>query len=724
MLDRDKCTVSDEALENRAKSIISQMSLKEKVFALSGNWQMIRDIVVYKRTYNPVPIESHGDKRLGLDPIAFTDGPRGVIMGHSTCFPVSMARAASFDRELEQQIGDAIGQEARAQGANYFGGVCVNLLMHPAGGRAQEGYGEDPYLTGEMGSQLVRGVQKNNVMACAKHFALNNMENRRFHVSVDCSERTLREVYLPQFKKCVDAGCASLMGSYNRFRGEQASESKHLLTDILRNDWGFEGFTITDFIFALRSGAKAIMAGMDVEMPFPVHFGLELKRDVEKGILEEKYLDRALMRMIKTVLAFENTPDPMRYDKSLICNQNHINLARKAAEEGMVLIKNDGVLPFDRSVKRVLVVGHLASEPNTGDHGSSSVYPPYVVTALDGIRRYLGDDSEVVQVNEKDLDIARELAPKYDAVIYVLGNDYNDEGEYVVPDESINPIEYMAAGFKNNGHPLMGAMMRKAAGKSDQAMSSYTSSDEGVVGGDRKSLHLRPAEIKAIEELKGLNPNTVVTLVCGSMIMTREWEEDVPAILYSFYSGMEGGNALAAILWGDVNPSGKLPFTIPTDEKHLPKVDFENADEIYYDYYHGYRKLDHEGNAADHPFGFGLSYTTFAYGEPTAALTEDGVDVTFTVKNTGKRYGTEVAELYVAVPESTVERHVRELKGFKRVPLAPGEEKSVTIHVPFDELKYYDEATGQWVLEQTKYAFEGGPCDDAAKLKTAEIAIG
>ena len=221
---------------------------------------MLRDTFLYKRAYNPVPIETYGNRKIGLSPIKFTDGPRGVVMGKSTAFPVSMARAASFDRSLEERIGNAIGIEARAGKANYFGGVCINLLMHPAGGRAQESYGEDPFLVGEMGASLVKGVQKHNVMACAKHYAVNNMENKRFSVNVNCSERTLREVYLPHFKKAFDAGAASVMGSYNRFRGEQASENAHLLTDILRNDWGFEGFAITDFIFALRDGAKALKA--------------------------------------------------------------------------------------------------------------------------------------------------------------------------------------------------------------------------------------------------------------------------------------------------------------------------------------------------------------------------------------------------------------------------------------------------------------------------------
>ncbi len=715
-----ECSLSEEQIQAKAQQLLKKMNLKEKVFFLSGNWHMIRDSILYKRTYNPVPIESHGNKRLKIAPVAFTDGPRGVVMGNSTCFPVSMARAASFDRELERKIGDAIGKEARAQGSNYFAGVCVNLLMHPAGGRAQESYGEDPFLIGEMGAQLVRGVQEHNVMACAKHYAVNNMENRRFYVDVDCSDRTLREVYLPHFKKCVDAGCASLMGSYNKFRGDQASESKTLLTDILRDEWGFEGFTITDFIFALRDGVKAIEAGMDMELPLPVHFGLELKKAVEEGRLKEEIIDQAVLRVLKTQLTFENTPDPITYDKSLVGCPEHVALARRASEESMVLLKNEGsVLPFSNDIRKVLVIGHLADEANTGDHGSSNVYPPSVVTALQGIREKLGGTAKVIHVSETETDRIKKLAPKATAVIIIAGNDYNDEGEYVMPDADINSAALMGQGFLNNGNRLMGTIMSKAKGEN----ASYTSADGKKVGGDRKSLSLRDEEIEAIRLAGSLNKNTVVALVCGSMILTREWEDSVSAILYSWYSGMEGGHALADILFGDVNPSGKLPFAIPEEESHLPQVDFFKANEIWYDFDHGYRKLDRDGHTPAYPFGYGLSYTTYEYGEVSAEITEDEAVIRVSVKNTGKRTGDEVMQVYVSVPGSEVERHIRELKGFQRLTLNPGEQKTSEIHIPFEELRYYDEASRTWILEHTEYVFQAGSCADPAKLISVSCTL-
>ncbi len=714
-------SLNDTQIREKAESLLKKMNLKDKVMFLSGNWQMIRDSILHKRTYNPVPIKSHGNKRLKINPIAFTDGPRGVVMGNSTCFPVSMARAASFDRELERQIGDVIGKEARAQGSNYFAGVCVNLLMHPAGGRAQESYGEDPYLIGEMGAQLVKGVQEHNVMACVKHYAVNNMENRRFYVDVDCTERTLREVYLPHFKKCVDAGCASLMGSYNRFRGDQASESRHLLTEILRDDWGFEGFTITDFIFALRDGAKAIEAGMDMEMPLPVHFGAELKKAVAEGHLSMNVIDEAVLRVLKTQIAFESTPDPIKYDKSLVACSEHVALARKAAEESMVLLKNDeDVLPLSKDIRKILVIGHLADQANTGDHGSSNVYPPSVVTALQGIREKLGGTAKVIHVKEDEIERIKKLAPKAAAVIIIAGNDYNDEGEYVMPDADINSTALMAQGFLNNGNRLLGTVMSKAK---QEGNASYTSDDGKPVGGDRKSLSLRETEIEAIRTAGALNKNTVVALVCGSMILTKEWENSVSSILYSWYSGMEGGHALANILFGDVNPSGKLPFAIPEDESHLPQVDFFHTNEIWYDFDHGYRKLDQDGHKPAYPFGYGMSYTTFSYGSPKLEKTEDEVVICVSVTNTGKVSGAEIVQVYVSVPDSKVERHIRELKGFVRLNLNVGEARTAEIHIPTEELKYYDEETNSWILERTGYVFGVGPCAEPQQLQTVTCEL-
>ena len=395
------CTFTPAEIEDKATNLHNQMTLKEKIWLLNGNWNMITNGIRYKNFYNPTPIATNGLKRLGISPIKFSDGPRGVVMGKSTCFPVSMARGASFDRELEKRVGDVIGKEARAQGANYFGGVCINLLRHPAWGRAQETYSEDPYHLGEMGKALTESVQEHNVIACVKHYAMNNIENSRFFVNVHADERTLREVYLPHFKKSIKAGAASVMGAYNLYEGDQACESRQLLTDILRNDWGFEGFTISDFIFGVRNTKKAIEAGLDVEMPLPIHYQKNLLKAVENGDVAESVVNQAVLRVLKTLLVFENCPEKMRYTPDLVTYPDHIALAQEVAEKSMVLIKNqDDVLPFDKNVKRILVLGKLAGQENTGDHGSSRVYPPYVITPLDGLKKYFGPEVEIHHLDE------------------------------------------------------------------------------------------------------------------------------------------------------------------------------------------------------------------------------------------------------------------------------------------------------------------------------------
>ena len=480
------------------------------------------------------------------------------------------------------------------------------------------------------------------------------------------------------------------------------------------------GFTITDFIFALRDGTKAIQAGMDMEMPIPVHFGLELTKAVKDRKLSAETIDQAVLRVLRTQLTFKNTPDPISYTKDLVACPEHVALARRAAEESMVLIKNkEQALPLADDVKSLLVIGHLAAQANTGDHGSSNVYPPSVVTVMDGLKEKFGRQVKILHVNEWETDLIRRLAPDADAVLVVAGNDYNDEGEYVMPDSDIDTIALMAQGFKNNGNPLIGAILGSA--KSDGG--SYTSDDGKPVGGDRKSLSLRQAEIDAIRCAGELNSRTIVALVSGSMILTKEWEDSAAAILYSWYSGMEGGRALASVLRGDVNPSGKLPFVIPADEAQLPEVDFFTANAITYGFDHGYRKLDRDGNVPAYPFGFGLSYTTYTYGQPAAVCEEDAVLVTVPVKNTGSRSGDEIVQVYVSVPESGIERHVRELKGFARLSLAAGEEKTAEIRIPLDELKYYDEATNSWILEHTSYDFLAGPSADPACLTKVSLAI-
>jgi beta-glucosidase len=715
MFRKDDCTLSREQVEEKAQALLEQMTLKEKVWMLNGNWDPVGSFVEYQNRYNPIPIETNGCPRLGISPIAFTDGPRGVVMGHSTCFPVSMARGASFDRSLEKRIGDVIGKEARAQGASYFGGVCINLLRHPAWGRSQETYGEDPFLLGEMGKALTEGVQAHNVIACIKHYAVNNIENSRFWVNVKADERTMREVYLPHFKKSVDAGAASVMGAYNLFSGDHCCESRTLLTDILRDDWGFEGFVISDFVAGVRDTKKAIEAGLDIEMPMPIHYQRNLLKAVEDGRVSEETVNTAVLRILRTLLVFENTPEKMAYSMDLVASKAHTELAREVAEKSMVLIKNaKGVLPFQKSVKRILIAGELGNRANTGDAGSSKIDAPYVVTPLEGLCNYFGAGAEIVLCDESELDNAADEAARADCVIIAVGNDKYDEGEYIGPDtndanDDFSFMEAVVKGYENMGRSVSG-------------FGGPMPGEDGAKGGDRKSLSLKPAQIELIKRIGSINPNTVVVLIGGGMIMTREWEDTVPAIMYSWYSGMEGGNALSRILFGDVNPSGKLPFTIPQEQSHLPY--FSNTDaEITYDLYHGYTLLDKQGHQPAYPFGFGLSYTTWEYGKPQLDKRVNHVMVTVDLENAGDVAGAEVVQVYVGINQSAVDRQKKLLKGFEKVYLEPGQSVTVSIPVDLDELRYFSNEQRKWIFEPGTYSFYVGSSSDEAALQVTEIEL-
>jgi len=712
MFRKNDCTLNRQQIEEKAQALLAQMTLKEKVWMLNGNWDPMSHAEKYQNMYNPVPIETNGCPRLGVSPIGFSDGPRGVVMGRSTCFPVSMARGASFDPDLEKRIGDVIGKEARAQGANYFGGVCINLLRHPAWGRSQETYGEDPFLLGEMGKALVEGVQAHNVIACIKHYAVNNIENSRFWVDVKADERTMREVYLPHFKKCIEAGAASVMGAYNLFNGDHCCESQTLLTDILRDDWGFEGFTISDFVAGVRDTKKAIEAGLDIEMPMPIHYQRNLLKAVEDGRVAEETVDTAVLRVLRTLLIFENTPEKMSYSIDLVASQEHAELAREVAEKSMVLIKNEkNALPFQKTIKRILVAGELADRANTGDAGSSNVTAPYVVTPLEGLRNYFGDDAEIVFCRESELDKAAEEAARADCVIIAVGNDKYDEGEYIGPDtnDEFSFGEAVAKGYANMGKSVAGF---------DEPLPN----EDGAHGGDRKTLSLKPAQIELIKRIGSINPHTVVVLIGGGMIMTKEWDDVVPAIVYGWYSGMEGGNALPRVLFGDVNPSGKLPFTIPQDESHLPY--FSNTDaEITYELYHGYTLLEKQGHRPAYPFGFGLSYTTWEYGEPQINLQNDHILVTVDLKNTGDVAGAEVVQIYVGKKQPAIDRQKKLLKGFTKVHLEPKQSTTVSIPVAFDELRYFSNEQRKWILERGAYQFYVGSSSSEADLQVKEIEL-
>lgn len=673
---------SKDTIRKFVDDMLGELTIEEKIGIMSGQIteEKLMDDLFAIEHYNVRPYPTMEVERLGLPNVRFVDGPRGVVAGSATCFPVAMARGASFDRDLEEEIGKVIGAEVRAQGGNYFGGVCINLPRNPRWGRAQECYGEDTYHLGEMGAALTRGVQSQNVMACIKHFAMNSIENARFKADVHADKRTLFEVYLPHFKRCIEEGAASVMGAYNKVYGEQASESKYLLKDILRDKWGFEGFTLSDFLWAVHDGPKAVKNGMNIEMPCFCHYIKELPEALDDGRISMEDIDEAVGYILRTVLYYETRKDPRIYTKDILACSEHIQVARRAAEESMVLLKNENhVLPFNKEkTGKILVLGVLGDTENIGDHGSSKVHPYYTITPFKGLMKKM-PTAQVLYNDGTNIEKARALAKDADAVVIIAGYIHSDEGEFL-------------------------------ADRSDIA----------ELGGDRVSMRLHQRDIDLIKGMKGVNPNTVVSIVGSSAILIDEWEADVPAILFSFYSGMEGGNALADILFGDVCPSGKLPYTVAMSEDSYPDFD-PDCTYAEYGYYHGYCKMDKENFPVAYPFGFGLSYTSFELSEPEAEVFDNRAKISVNVKNTGKVKGAEIVQLYVGCEGSSVDRPVKVLKDFQRIELNPGEEKKVVLTVTKEDMAYYNEKTDAFEAEDITYIAYTGNSSAASDLKTTEF---
>jgi beta-glucosidase len=652
--------------------LLAALNPYEKLDLLDGDqdfWPGMASMLI--DGYNVTPIVMGEIARVGLPGLRFSDGPRGVVVGRSTAFPVSMARGATWDVDLEERIGAAIGAELRAQGANFFGGVCINLPRHPAWGRAQETYGEDPVLLGEFGAALVRGVRR-HAMAVAKHYALNSMENARFTVDVTADEATLHEVFLPHFRRVVEEGVDGIMSAYNSVNGEWAGQNEYLLDEVLRGRWDFRGVVVSDFIWGLRDATKSLRAGLDVEEPFRQQRAQHLKDALRSGAASWSDVDRAARRIIGVQLRYAARLDAPAPGPDVVFGAAHRALAREAAARSMVLVKNDGaVLPLDAAaLRRVALVGRLAGVANTGDHGSSDVRSPAVVTPLDGLRAAL-PDAEITYVPEDDPAAAAEAARSADVAIIVAGYTAGDEGEYV--DGSVFTEPALAALYPPaDGVPEAAMLAERLARGASMAGGEAT-------GGDRASLRLRPVDAEIIRAVAQANPRTVVAIVTAGAVITEEWRAAVPAVLFSWYAGCEGGHALADVLLGRADAAGRLPFSVPSDEAHLPFFD-RDATEITYDKWFGQRLLDRLGVPAAFPLGFGLSYTTFALSD-AAVPGPDGerLRATVTVTNTGALPGRHVVQLYGSPRDAGADFPAKVLLGFAPVELAAGESRTITV---------------------------------------------
>lgn len=653
-LDLDHAAIADEV-----DALLSRMTKAQKINELRGS--------------APRPVEglyyAGGDESLGLPPYKMVDGPRGARAGNATAFPVAIARAATFDVELERRVGVAIGLEVATKGGNVLLAPTINLLRHPGWGRAQETYSEDTHHMGAMAVAFISGAQ-NHVLTSPKHFALNNLENTRFEMSAEVGLRALHELYLPHFKRCViEAAAASVMSAYNKVNGVYCGEHPQLLTDILRDQWGFKGFVESDWFLGTRSTAAALNAGLDIEMPGAYRFTDDkLEEALASGELSDAVIHRnarnAVYQKIAWRLAELPVPDP-----AVVECDAYVELARTVAEQSIVLLKNDGgLLPLsNRSGLRIAVVGDLADMVNLGDRGSSFVTSSAVTTPLAGLQALV--EQTTLEHFKTDADFSALSA--FDVTVVVAGLTYKDEGEFI-------PVAQQEA----EGTDL-------------------------ARGGDRADLALPEHERELIRRAARASKKTVVVLEGGSAILVDDWIDSVDALLMVWYPGREGGHAIANVLFGDVNPSGRLPVSFPRSMDQLMPWDVTSLS-VEHDLLHGYRYLDHHGHTPAFPFGFGLSYTTFALSNLDVRRLGPLFRVTVHVTNTGECAGASVVQLYVGCEESRVLRAKNELKGFGRVELDAGETAVLELDVADDELRYFDETSADWKLEACVYRLSVG----------------
>ncbi|MCK9555108.1 glycoside hydrolase family 3 C-terminal domain-containing protein [bacterium] len=735
------------AVEQRVENLLNKMTLEEKIAQVAGADHM----------------STPENKRLGIPALKMTDGPHGVRWGQATCFPTLVTLGSSWDPVLLRAVGKALGRETRAKGRNVLLGPCINIHRTPLGGRNFESFGEDPYLISQLVTEYVKGVQGEKIGTSTKHFACNNQEYERTTISVEIDERTLREIYLPGFEAAVkEAGTVTVMGAYNKINGDYCCANKHILTDILKDEWGFKGFVVSDWD-AVHSTVKTANAGLDLEMPGPPKFyGNHLLRAVKNGEVSEKVLDDKVRRILRVMfyLGLFDTPDPKLEGAS--DTKEHRALAREAARRGIILLKNDnGTLPIDRNkIKSIAVIGPKAEAALLGGGGSSSVTPNRAVTPLDGMMGKCED-------GKIKLNFARGCAMPKDLVPINFG-------EFTTPGP--NPQSGLKAEYFNNtnfsGIPALtrvdgrvnfdwgssspaanirndnfsarwtanftpsasgnydlgllsddgsrlyidgklvinnwgehGPEIRRGAvfleaGKTydvriemfesrgnaviklgytpednvllDEAVDVASKSDAAVVfvgisweiegeGVDKQNLNLPKYQDELIKAVAAANKNTVVVLVNGTPLLMDKWIDDVPSVVESLYAGQEGG---------DANPSGKLTVTFPKRIEDSPSYKNYPGErgKVYYEegIFVGYRHFDRENIEPLFPFGHGLSYTTFKYAnlKVTGGSGKIAATVSVDVSNTGEREGAEVVQLYVQDPECSVERPVKELKGF------------------------------------------------------------
>lgn len=685
----------DESLpiERRVEDALSRMTLEEKIAMIHAQSKF----------------SSPGVPRLGIPEVWTTDGPHGIraevlwdqwkqaSWSNDSCmaFPALTCLASSWDKNLSKLYGKAIGEEARYRNKTVLLGPGVNIYRSPLNGRNFEYMGEDPYLAGQMVVPYIEGVQENGVAACVKHFALNNQETDRHGVNVVVSDRALYEIYLPAFKAAVQQGNAwAIMGAYGLYKHQHCCHNEYLLNDILRKEWGFDGVVLSDW-GGVHDTQEAIFNGLDIEYGTGTdgltqstnnvydsyYMAYPYDQWIKAGKGGTKELDAKVKNILR--LCFRTSMNSKRPYGSF-ATEAHGSAAREISEGGIVLLKNDNqVLPINlKTTKTIAVIGENAIKMMTVGGGSSSLKTTYEITPLDGIIERVGDQAKVV---------------------YARGYVGDTTGDY-------NGVK-SGQNLKDNRSPEeLLAEALEIAKKADVVVfigGLNKSKNQDCEGSDRESLGLPYQQDRVLSELSKVNKNLVFVNISGNAV-AMPWVKEVPAIVQGWYLGSESGHALASVLTGDVNPSGKLCFTFPVSLAKSPAHslgEFGTVGEVNYTegLYVGYRYNDKKKIKPLFPFGHGLSYTTFSYGKikiDRKAMDVNGtIELKIDITNTGTREGAEVVQLYIEDVKSTLDRPVKELKGFEKVFLKPGETKTVSFEVTKELLSYFDDSKHEWVAE-------------------------
>ncbi|MFL9484334.1 glycoside hydrolase family 3 C-terminal domain-containing protein [Chitinophagaceae bacterium LWZ2-11] len=699
---------TDKSKEEKIQSLIKQMTLQEKVSLLHAN----------SKFYVP------GIKRLGIPELATSDGPHGVraeinrndwayagwTNDSATCFPPGTALAASWNPQLAYQRGIVLGEEARFRKKDVLLGPGINIIRSPLCGRNFEYMSEDPLLISRMSVAYIKGLQSKDVAASVKHWLANNQEENRGTVDVSMSERALREIYLPGFKASVmEGGAYTVMAAYNKFRGDWCSENSYLDKEILRNEFGFKGILMTDWA-AAHSTEKAAMAGLDLEMGTDIkdynewYFANPLIKAVQAGKVPIKVVDEKVANILRVMFKIKMFEEADRA-KGKMNTKEHQQAAYNSAAEAIVLLQNNNnLLPLDfNKIKSVAVIGDNATRKHCGGGLSSEIKALYEITPLDAIQKKFGAQVKInfVQGYEKQSSFKEGSN---------AGQARADSVNWKLVDEAV-----------------------EAARNSDVAIIfGGLNHDFDTESSDKQNINLPYGQEVLIREVAKVNPKTVVVIIAGSPVKLAGIVYRVPSILWSWYGGMEAGNAVADVLSGNVDPSGKLPFTLPVTLEQSPahalgnfpgrdlKVNYEE------DILVGYRWFDTKDIQPQFPFGFGLSYTRFSITDfvtdKSSYSKDETIHAKVTITNTGNRYGAEVAQLYVSQPVCSVLRPAKELKAFEKIFLQPGETKTVEMNIDVADLAFYDEAKKAWNVESGEFILQLGNSSRNI-LQTKKISI-